>query len=51
MRVVCPPTDIPEYGIPPSGRIDEFLVLSGACKSRSEARRLIKQGAVWVVAV
>ena len=51
MRVVCPPADIQEAEIPESGRVDEFLVLSGVCGSRSEARRLIRQGAVWVLAV
>lgn len=45
------PAEVPVCDIPPSGRLDEFLVDSGVCKSKSAARRLIEQGAVTVYTV
>jgi len=42
------PEEIPVVPIPESGRLDEFLRVSGVSSSNTEARRLIVSGAVMV---
>src|SRR5262249_3513928 len=42
------PDDVPAHDVPPSGRLDEFLVVSGVSASNTQARTLIASGAVTV---
>jgi len=43
-----PVESAPEINLPPSERITEFLIAGGACSSKSQAKRLIEGGAVFV---